>query len=120
GPEAWHGTNVAGFPNLFLLLGPNTATGHTSTLLYIEPAVRHAIACMRAVTEGGHRSIDVREDAMRAHNAELQQRLSGSVWAQCRSWYRMDGGKVVAIFPGYTAEYQRAIRQPALDAFDFH
>jgi cation diffusion facilitator CzcD-associated flavoprotein CzcO len=37
GPEAFHGISVAGFPNMFLMLGPNTATGHTSTLLYIEP-----------------------------------------------------------------------------------
>lgn len=120
GPEAWHGISVAGFPNLFLMLGPNTATGHTSTLLYIEPAVRHAIACMRAVEAGGHRAIEVREDVMRTHNAEIQQRLSGSVWAQCRSWYRMDNGKVVAIFPGYTAEYARAVARPDLAAYRLH
>ena len=119
GPEAWHGISVAGFPNLFLLLGPNTATGHTSTLLYIEPAVRHAIQCMRAVAEGGHRAIEVREETMRAHNAGLQQRLSGSVWAQCRSWYRMDNGKVIAIFPGYTAQYQRGLRHLDRQAYQF-
>ena len=119
GPEAWHGISVAGFPNLFLLLGPNTATGHTSTLLYIEPAVRHAIECMRAVAEGGHRAIEVREETMRAHNADLQQRLSGSVWAQCRSWYRMDNGKVIAIFPGYTAEYHRGLRHLERQAYQF-
>jgi cation diffusion facilitator CzcD-associated flavoprotein CzcO/acetyl esterase/lipase len=110
GPEAFHGIHVAGFPNLFLMLGPNTATGHTSTLLYIEPGVRHAIACMKAVTGGGHRAIEVRADAQQAHNVALQQRLAGSVWAQCRSWYRMDGGKVVAIFPGYTRDYVKGLR----------
>lgn len=120
GPEAWQGVSVAGFPNLFLMLGPNTATGHTSTLLYIEPAVRHAIACMRAVEAGGHRAIEVREDAMRAHNADLQRRLSGSVWAQCRSWYRMDNGRVVAIFPGFTAEYARGFDGPLLENYRLH
>ncbi|GAB2503752.1 alpha/beta hydrolase fold domain-containing protein [Arenimonas alkanexedens] len=120
GPEAWQGISVAGFPNLFLLLGPNTATGHTSTLLYIEPAVRYAIACMRAVAEGGHRAIEVREDVMRSHNVALQQRLSGSIWTQCSSWYRMDSGKVVAIFPGYTAEYRKGIRQLAPESFRFY
>lgn len=119
GPEAFHGISVAGFPNLFLMLGPNTATGHTSTLLYIEPAMRHAIACMRAVARGGHRAIEVREETMRGHNATLQQRLAGSVWAQCRSWYRMDGGKVVAIFPGYTREYVRAVSALDLGAYRF-
>ena len=109
GPEAYHGISVAGFPNLFLMLGPNTATGHTSTLLYIEPSVRHAIACMKAVLDGGHQSIEVRADVMRAHNAGLQERLAGSVWSQCQSWYRMDGGKVVAIFPGFTHEFVQTL-----------
>ena len=120
GPEAWQGVSVTGFPNLFLMLGPNTATGHTSTLLYIEPAVRHAIACMRAVEAGGHCAIEVREDAMRAHNKDLQRRLSGSVWAQCRSWYRMDNGRVVAIFPGFTAEYARGFDGPLLENYRLH
>ena len=109
GPEAYHGISVTGFPNLFLMLGPNTATGHTSTLLYIEPAVQHAITCMEAVRRGGHRAIEVRGEVMQAHNAQLQQRLRGSVWSQCRSWYRMDGGKVIAIFPGFTREYASAV-----------
>ncbi|HEX4854042.1 alpha/beta hydrolase fold domain-containing protein [Arenimonas sp.] len=111
GPEAFHGIHVAGFPNMFLMLGPNTATGHTSTLLYIEPAVRHAIACMQAVAADGHRAIEVHADTQRAHNAALQARLGRSVWAQCRSWYRMDGGKVVAIFPGFTREYVEGLRR---------
>lgn len=119
GPEAFHGIHVAGFPNLYLMLGPNTATGHTSTLLYIEPAVRHAIECMRAVEHGGYRAVEVRAEAQQAHNAQLQQRLGRSVWAQCRSWYRMDDGKVVAIFPGYTREYVRGLRRVGWGAFKF-
>ena len=110
---------VAGFPNFFLMLGPNTATGHTSTLLYIEPAVQHAITCMDAVTRGGHRAIEVRGEVMQAHNAQLQQRLRGSVWSQCRSWYRMEGGKVIAIFPGFTREYVSAVRKNILAGYQF-
>ncbi len=109
GPEAWNGISVAGFPNLFLMLGPNTATGHTSTLLFIEPQVRHALACMRRVRAAGKRWIDVRADVQQAHNAQLQARLQGSVWAQCRSWYRLDNGRVVALFPGFTREYRHAL-----------
>lgn len=107
GPVALHGIGVAGFPNLFLMLGPNTATGHTSTLFYIEAAARHALSAMRRVHEGGFRWAAVRHDAMAAHDAGLQARLKGSVWTQCRSWYRMDDGRVVAIFPGFTPEYVR-------------
>jgi len=112
GPEAFHGITVAGFPNLFLMLGPNTGTGHTSTLLYIEPEVAYAIACMRKLRASGQRSIDLRPEVMAGHNRALQARLQGSVWTQCRSWYRMDSGKVVALFPGYTGEYVAAIARP--------
>jgi hypothetical protein len=62
---------------MFLMLGPNTATGHTSTLLYIEPEVQHAITCMQAVRTGGHRWIDVRAEVLGAHNRALQARLGG-------------------------------------------
>ena len=119
GPEAYHGISVAGFPNLFLMLGPNTATGHTSTLLYIEPEVQHAIACMQAVRTGGHHSIEVNAQAMTEHNRALQGRLDGSVWGQCRSWYRMDNGKIVALFPGFTAEYVKAVREPDFASYRF-
>jgi cation diffusion facilitator CzcD-associated flavoprotein CzcO/acetyl esterase/lipase len=113
GPEAYHGVTVSDFPNMFLMLGPNTGTGHTSTLLFIEPEVQHAIACMQRVKKEGKRWIEVRADVMATHNQQLQQRLAGSVWTHCRSWYRMEGGRVVALFPGFTAEYVRAVRQPA-------
>ncbi|MBL8370991.1 MAG: alpha/beta hydrolase fold domain-containing protein [Burkholderiaceae bacterium] len=118
GPQAYHGITVAGFPNLFLMLGPNTATGHTSTLLYIEPGVQHALACMDAVRRGGHRAITIRPDVMRAHNDALQQRLAGSVWSLCRSWYRAPDGRIVALFPGFTAEYVKAVRRPNLADYE--
>lgn len=119
GPEAYHGITVAGFPNLFLMLGPNTATGHTSTLLYIEPEVDHAVACMQAVRAGGHRWIDVRPEVQRAHNQRLQARLGTSVWAQCRSWYRLDNGRVFALYPGFTREYVKAVQRPDLADYAF-
>ena len=113
GPQAYHGITVSGFPNLFLMLGPNTATGHTSTLLFIEPAVQHVLACMRAVRDSGQRWIDVKPEVFRTHNDSLQQRLAGSVWSQCRSWYRLNGdGRIVALFPGFTREYVHAVRVP--------
>ncbi len=122
GPEAYRGVSVAGFPNLFLLLGPNTGTGHTSTLLYIEPQVQHVLACMRAVQQGGHRWISVKPEVMREHNQALQARLQGSVWTQCRSWYRLDesqGGKVVALWPGFTGEYVRGLAEPLAPSYAF-
>lgn len=101
---------MAGFPNLFLMLGPNTATGHTSTLLYIEPTVRHALRCLRAARAAGpSASIEVAAEAQHDLNTRLQQRLQGSVWAGCSSWYRDAQGKVIAIWPGSTREFVRAL-----------
>lgn len=114
GPEAYRGVTVPGFPNLFLLLGPNTGTGHTSTLLYIEPQVDFAIEAMRRAREAGVRAaVEVRPEVFAAHNAALQARLDGSVWSHCRSWYRTDGGKIVALWPGFTDEYVHGLRRPA-------
>lgn len=119
GPQAYHGLTVAGFPNLFLMLGPNTGTGHTSTLLYIEPQARYAVACMQAVRSRGRRHIALKASVMSAHNAALQTRLAGSVWTHCRSWYRTDTGRITALWPGYTREYVRAIAQPNLADYEF-
>jgi cation diffusion facilitator CzcD-associated flavoprotein CzcO/acetyl esterase/lipase len=117
GPEAYRGVTVAGFPNFFLMLGPNTATGHTSTLLFIEPQVRFSIAAMQKVRDGQAKQISVRPEVHSAHNAALQARLSGSVWSQCRSWYRADDGKIIAIWPGFTAEYVQGLVKPNWDEF---
>lgn len=120
GPHAYHGLTVSGFPNLFLMLGPNTATGHTSTLLFIEPGVQHAIACMQAVRAGRHRWIDLKPGVLAQHNEMLQSRLAGSVWSQCRSWYRMNGdGRIVALWPGFTREYVQAVRRVDFGAYRF-
>ncbi|MCZ8062480.1 alpha/beta hydrolase fold domain-containing protein [Silanimonas sp.] len=118
GPVALHGIGVAGFPNLFLMLGPNTATGHTSTLFYIEAAARHALAVMQRVRERGGGWAAVKPEAMAAHDASLQARLRGSIWTQCRSWYRMEDGRVIAIFPGFTPEYVR--KAGTLEPADYH
>ncbi|AVP99519.1 hypothetical protein C7S18_21115 [Ahniella affigens] len=114
GPSAFHGITVPDFPNFFLMLGPNTATGHTSTLLFIEPAVQHALAAM---AHAGNGAVEVAAAAFARHNDALQQRLQGSVWAQCQSWYRAANGRVVALFPGRTREY---VVGAAFRADDYH
>ena len=119
GAQAFRGVAVAGFPNLFLMLGPNTGTGHTSTLLYIEPEARHIVACIRRVQAGGHRWITVKPEMQAAHNRALQARLNGSVWSQCRSWYRDDNGRIVALWPGFTREYVRGLERLDETAYDW-
>jgi cation diffusion facilitator CzcD-associated flavoprotein CzcO len=118
GAHAYLGIAVAGFPNFFLMLGPNTATGHTSTLLYIEPQVEHAIACMQRVQREGRRWIAVKPEVAAAHDEALQRRLATSVWSRCSSWYRHENGRIVAIWPGFTAAYVKAVRRPDEAAYE--
>jgi cation diffusion facilitator CzcD-associated flavoprotein CzcO len=121
GPEAYHGITVAGFPNLFMLLGPNTGTGHTSVLIPIEAQARYTLACIRELARRGARSMDVRADVMRRHNAELQRRLAATVWASpsCTSWYKTRSGKILATYPGYITRYVRETRRPRYDDYVF-
>ena len=119
GPQAQLGLTVAGFPNLFLMLGPNTATGHTSTLLFIEPGVRWVVKAMQEVQRRGLRWIDLRPAVMQGFNDALQARLTGSVWSGCRSWYRSDSGRVIALWPGFTREYVQAVRGQSFGDFEF-
>jgi len=65
------------------------------------------------------RWIDVRPEVLRAHNERVQARLAGSVWTHCRSWYRMDSGKIVALWPGFTREYTAALRRPDFADYSF-
>jgi len=118
-PQAYFGTTVAGFPNLFLMLGPNTATGHTSTLLYIEPQVAFVLRAMREVQRRKSRWLDVKADVMAAFNDELQRRLAPTVWMQCQSWYRAANGRNLAIWPGYTREFRRRMATLDWAGFDF-
>jgi cation diffusion facilitator CzcD-associated flavoprotein CzcO len=119
GPQALLGLTVAGFPNLFLMLGPNTATGHTSTLLYIEPGVQWALRAMDEVRSRGQHWLDLRPEVMQAFNDGLQARLAHSVWSGCRSWYRAESGRVIALWPGFTREYVAAVRGQRFEDFEF-
>ncbi|MFM7506868.1 MAG: flavin-containing monooxygenase [Rubrivivax sp.] len=119
GPRAHFGTSVAGFPNLFLMLGPNTATGHTSALLFIEPQVRFVLRALAELDRRGARWLDVHPATLDDFDAELQARLAGSVWMQCRSWYRAASGRNVAIWPGYTPEFRRRLGTLGFQGFEF-
>jgi cation diffusion facilitator CzcD-associated flavoprotein CzcO len=110
--EAYLGTTVAGFPNLFLLNGPNTGLGHTSVLLMIEAQLAYVGDALRTLRERGLRSVEVRREAQDAYNAELQRRLAGTAWASgCRSWYLDRNGRNTVIWPGFTFEFRRRTRR---------
>ena len=111
--EAYRGVTVAGFPNLFLLLGPNTALGHTSVVFMIESQVQHVLSCLRLVARDKADAIEVSEQAQRRYNDALQRRLRRAVWSEggCRSWYLDAEGVNRTLWPGFTFEYWARTRR---------
>jgi len=119
GAEAYLGVAVSGFPNLFMLYGPNTNLGHNSIIFMVECQVRYVIACVRAITERRLAWLDVRTDAMARFNAHLQDDLKQTAWdAGCTSWYKTASGKVTNNWSGFTLEYWWRTREPDFSAFE--
>lgn len=97
-PEAYEGAMIAGFPNLFLLAGPNTGVGTTSVVYIVEKQVNYILSCIEK--SGKNRLIAPKADAMKKYNSEIQNKLSETVWAgSCQSWYRREDGKIVTLYP---------------------
>ncbi|MBD8870040.1 NAD(P)/FAD-dependent oxidoreductase [Nocardioides sp. MJB4] len=115
GAHAHLGMTVPGFPNLFLVYGPNTNLGGSSIIGMMEAQAGYIRQAVRAVARG--RTLAVRRSVAASFDAEMQERLAHSVWAQCNSWYRADGGRVSTNWPGMVAEY--VARTARLEASDF-
>lgn len=107
GAEAYYGFAVAGYPNLYLLLGPNSGLGHNSMVFMIEAQVHMVLECLRRMEREQLAALEVLPEAQRRFNEDVQSRLAGAVWAKggCSSWYLDEHGKNVTLWPGYTIEY---------------
>jgi cation diffusion facilitator CzcD-associated flavoprotein CzcO len=113
GAEAYLGAAVAGFPNLFLITGPNTGLGHNSMVFIIEANAAHIVGALTAARRRGATLIEVKREVQAAYNAELQQRLHGSVWMTgCQSWYQdRRSGKISTLWPGFSTQYWARARR---------
>ena len=111
--EAYRGVTVAGFPNFFMLLGPNTGLGHTSVVFMIESQVQHVLSCLRILARDKADTIEVSESAQRHYNDALQRRLRRAVWSEggCDSWYLDADGINRTLWPGFTFEYWARTRR---------
>ncbi len=102
-PIAHQGITVPGFPNFFLLLGPNTALGHSSVVVMIEAQIAYLLDAWRHIDRRG--PVDVREEALEAWIEEVDARHATRVWASgCDSWY-LSAGHNFTLWPGSTARY---------------
>ena len=120
GAEAYLGTTVNGYPNMYQLVGPNTALGHNSIIFMIECQVHYIIQCMQALNKKGASYLDVKASVQHSFNENIQKNLQGTVWQSgCQSWYQQDGGKNFTIWPFSTWKYWLRTRQIKEDAYEF-
>jgi cation diffusion facilitator CzcD-associated flavoprotein CzcO len=119
GAEAYRGVSVSGFPNMFILYGPNTNTGNISIIYMVEQQMRYVMQGIRRITMGPGTVLDVRAEAQAAHNVDIQARLAKTSWAAgCNSWYRTASGKIPNNYPGRALQFAREMRHFEDEAYD--
>ena len=112
-PTAYKGAAVAGFPNLFFLVGPNTGLGHNSIVFMIESQVNYVAGALKAMRRRGATVVDVRPEAQAAYNAELEEMTRGTVWVSggCSSYYIDRNGRNSTIWPTFTWPFRQRTRE---------
>lgn len=112
GAEAYKGTTVAGFPNLFLLMGPNTGLGHSSMVYMIESQVQYVLDAVKKMDRKGWATVEVKAGSQSQYNASLQAKLGDSVWQTgCKSWYVNENGKNTTLWAGFTWQFRQQTRR---------
>lgn len=109
--EAHLGTTVAGFPNFFILQGPNTGLGHNSVLLMIEAQIEHFMNAMRFMDARGVEAVEPRPEAQAAFVEEVAEQMQGTVWVSggCDSWYLDETGRNSTLWPGSVGSFRRRV-----------
>ena len=104
--RAYYGITAEGFPNLFMLLGPNTGLGHNSIIFMIEAQTRYTMDCLNWLWSGQAQSVEVRKDVQCAFNDKLDDAMKRTVWMSgCKSWYLNADGTNSTIWPSFTLSY---------------
>ncbi|MBS2936680.1 NAD(P)/FAD-dependent oxidoreductase [Nocardioides sp. J2M5] len=112
-PRAYLGTAVPGFPNFFVVTGPNTGIGHTSAIFVIESQMAYLERAIGAVVDSPEASIEVTAGAEDDYTAMIHREMEHTVWHDggCTSWYQSRSGRVVAMFPGFSFSFRRLARR---------
>ena len=113
GVEAYAGSTVAGFPNLFLMIGPNSTLAHNSMIYMIESHINYVASALTFLRRPGVRTVEVKPAVQRRYNERLQSRLAHSVWVEggCGSWYLDHRGRNTTLWPDHTWKFRRLTRR---------
>ena len=119
-PKAYMGTTVASFPNLFILLGPNTGLGHTSVVYMIESQIEHVMKVLRYMRRNRIAALEPRADAQAAFVADVERRMRGTVWVAggCKSWYLDRTGRNSALWPDFSWRFRRRVARLDPSAYE--
>jgi cyclohexanone monooxygenase len=119
-PEAYRGTTITGFPNLFFVLGPNLAIGHNSAFIIIEAQLDYVLSALMAMRRLGLGRVEVRAGAQEAYNVEVQRDLQGTVWntGGCSSYYLDANGRNSIGFPWSTMRMRGLLREIDLGSYE--
>jgi cation diffusion facilitator CzcD-associated flavoprotein CzcO len=120
GMRAYKGTTVTGFPNMFVLVGPNTGLGHSSMVYMIESQLNYLVDAMDTLRDRGLHTVEVRESVMDDYNTALQDRLADTVWmtGHCASWYLDAHGKNTTLWPDFTFRFRNQLRHFDIGAYN--
>lgn len=120
-PSAYMGTTVAGFPNLFFLLGPNTGLGHSSVMLMAEAQFEHIVGLLSLAVDRGASSVEPRAEAQRRYVAWIDEALRPTVWNSggCNSWYLDRNGRNSALWPFGIGRFRRVVTQVRPEDYTF-
>jgi cation diffusion facilitator CzcD-associated flavoprotein CzcO len=117
-PRAHLGSTVPGFPNLFILLGPNTGLGHSSMVYMIESQIAYVLDALRTMERAGAHAVEVRREAVASYNEAIEEQLDGTVWnTGCASWYLDDTGRNATLWPDWTWRFRQ--RTAKFDAANY-
>lgn len=111
-PRAYLGTAFADFPNLFMLLGPNTGLGHTSEVYMIESQLNYVMDALRYMDENDLQTMEVEEPTLQSFNRDIDLKSQGTVWnTGCSSWYLDATGRNPTIWPDWTWRFRRRAKR---------
>lgn len=111
-PQAHRGTMVSGFPNFFMLLGPNTGLGHNSVVVMAEAQADYVMQALGHIRAQGLEAVEVSAEAQADWNTAIQRRMKGTVWTEggCSSWYLDRNGLNTSLWPDFSFRFARALQ----------
>jgi cation diffusion facilitator CzcD-associated flavoprotein CzcO len=119
-PQAHRGTTFPGFPNLFMILGPNTGLGHMSVVFMAESQSRYVRDALRRMRSEGIGAVSVKPEAHRAYNDSIQSRMKGTVWMEggCASWYVDANGLNTSLWPDFAYKFRRELQSFDIESYE--